>query len=713
MNKQIIVLLTAFLISFLPAMAQDEMLTILARISREVFDKTTDAQITKGIQAYKDRMNSDGSWPDIRYDDRSATLWLPVTHLDRIRLFAAGYSNPRSAYAGDETLFRLICNGLQYWCRVSPRSNNWWHNDINTPQRMGQLLAMMQFGKKQLPSALQEAALKIMEETRSSFDFTGANKLDIALHNICRAAIRRNGHLLQTAVQEAFQPIAFTTGEGLQNDYSYLQHKEQLQISSYGLVFLTGSYRVASWLAGTRYAIPETKRRLLDHYFFNTFARTLRSSYTDYNIEGRGISRPNGLDKTKIADDNDVAGLFSNILSVSPDRAQELAAIKARLLQQQPPSYKIVPSHTHFWRGDYTLHLRPGYSFNVRTVSGRTIRTESGNGENMLGTVLPDGSVNLVRRGNEYLNIMPAWEWDKIPGVTARNYDTAVTMKKDWGIYGSTDFTGGVTDSVYGVTAYTLNYDGVGAKKSWFFFDQEIVCLGAGITSGAPQTITTAINQAWTNGDVFVQNNGRVLPVGKKAGFTHAGWVWHDSIAYLFPGAQNIFVANTIQSGNWSQINYSQKGEVKGRVFKLWIGHGRMPRDASYEYIVVPGISRKTLQTYKKQNIRILSNTKELQAVAQKELGIIQAVFYTPGSIRSGDVQLTAAQPCMVQVCGLHSGNIKISVADPTQQLKTTTLELRTPKGAQQLVIPLPGGAYAGQSVSRQENIRTTIKNKR
>lgn len=701
MNRQRTVLLIVLLTSFLPGTAQDEMSVILSRISKEIFDKTTDAQVSKGIRAYKDKMNSDGSWPDVGYKDRSATQWLPVAHLDRIRLFAAGYSNPHSSHAGDEALFRMISSGLQYWCRVKPKSNNWWHNDINTPQHLGQILAMMQSGKKTLPPDLLQAALKVMEEAKPPFKFTGANKLDIAIHYICRAAILHDGQLLQTAVQEAFQPIAFTTKEGLQNDYSYLQHKEQLQISSYGLVFLIGSYRVASWLTGTRYAIPEEKRALLDHYFFNTFARTLRGSYTDYNVEGRGISRPNALDKTKIVDDNDVSGLFSNILLVSPDRAGELTAIKARLQQQRPPSYKTVPSHMHFWRGDYTLHLRPGYSFNVRTVSGRTIRTESGNGENMLGTVLPDGSVNLVRRGNEYLNIMPAWEWDKIPGVTARDYDTAVTMKKHWGIYGSTNFTGGVTDSLYGVTAYTLNHDGVRAKKSWFFFDREVVCLGAGITSSAPQTITTAINQAWANGEVFVRNNGRILPVDKTAGLTHASWVWHDSIAYLFPDTQRIFVANTIQSGNWSQINYSRKGEVKGRVFKLWISHGRMPAGASYAYIVVPGISRKDLQTYRKGNIHILSNTKELQAVAQKELGIVQAVFYTPGSITSGDVQLTAAQPCIVQVCGLRTGKIKISVADPTQQLKTATLELRTSKRKQRLVIPLPGGAYAGQSVSR------------
>lgn len=701
MIRYTVILFALFMGASPAAKAQDEMAAILVRISNEVYDKTNDTQIARAIQAFKDRMNANGSWPDIQYSDRSATQWLPSAHLERLQLFAAGYCNPRSSYAGDETLYRIISNGLQYWCRIKPKSNNWWHNDINTPQQLGQLLAMMQFGKKRLSPSLQEAALKIMEEARTPFNFTGANKLDIAIHYICRAAILRNGQLMKTAVEEAFQPIVFTTKEGLQHDYSYLQHKEQLQLSSYGLVFLIGSYRVGAWLTGTRYAIPENKRVLLDHYFFHTFANTLRGSGIDYNVEGRGISRPNALDKTKIVDNNDVAGLFADILAVSPDRAQELAAIKARLLQQQPPSYKIRPGHTHFWRGDYTLHIRPGYSFNVRTVSSRTIRTESGNGENMLGTVLPDGSVNLVRRGDEYLNIMPAWEWDKIPGVTARDYDTAVTMKKDWGIYGSTDFTGGVTDSLYGATAYTLSYDGVTAKKSWFFFDNEIVCLGAGINSDAPETITTTINQSWARGDVFISDHGRVSPVGKTSGRTQPQWIWHDSIGYVFPVVQQVALSDTIQSGNWSQINYSRKGAVNGRVFKLWISHGKMPRNAAYAYIVVPGISRKGLQTYKKETIHILSNTKELQAVTQKERGILQAVFYTAGRLKNGQTTLVVDQPCIVQVSDTRSGGVKLSIADPTQQLKTIKLSCATSTMKQrELQIALPQGPYAGQSVS-------------
>lgn len=118
---------------------------------------------------------------------------------------------------------------------------------------------------------------------------------------------------------------------------------------------------------------------------------------------------------------------------VNPHKANEIDAAAKRISGKEPAGYGLKPVHNYYWRGDYTQHVRPGYSFNVRTVSTRTIRTESGNNENLLGTVLPDGSTNIVRRGNEYHSIMPAWEWDKIPSVTSRDYDTANTIKKNWG----------------------------------------------------------------------------------------------------------------------------------------------------------------------------------------------------------------------------------------------------------------------------------------
>lgn len=682
------------------ATAQDDFAIIKNRIIDELYRRSNDMQITKAVLAYKN-MNVEGSWNDILYDSKAASNWQPIAHLERLQQLAIAYSKPKSVYYGNSELYDNLTKGLIYWHQKNPNSSNWWHNDIAVPQYLGRILLLTGSTNRALPAEVQQAILLKMQSTQSPFSFTGANKLDIAIHYLYRALITGNEKLMNMAVLEAFQPIEFTTGEGLQYDYSYFQHKEQLMISSYGLVFLSGEYNVAAWLTGTRYALSNEKQNLLNHFFFNTFISAMRGSYTDYNTEGRGISRPNGLNRKSLADETGESGLLSRVKLVNPDKAEEIETIRKRVSGQEPASYKIKPVHYYYWRGDYTQHQRPSYTFNVRTVSTRTVRTESGNNENLLGTVLPDASMNLVRRGNEYFNIMPTWEWDKIPGVTARDYDTAVSIKKNWGTYGSTDFVGGVSDSLYGLTVYTQDYDDVKAKKSYFFFDREIVCLGADIKSPAPQPITTTLNQCWAQGKIITQTAQNNAQLKKPATFTDLKWVWHDSIAYLIKDAATINVSANVQAGSWTTINKNNKGEVKGAVFKLWIDHGTAPKAKSYAYIIVPGISEQEMNRYDDKPVHIISNTGKLQAVQHTELGILQAVFFEPGTLKVGNIAITAHQACVLQLSHTESKKMKISVADPTQKLQELNFEITTGSNSPQpLKINLPESPYAGSTVS-------------
>lgn len=695
MKKLFFILLCSFL--SLAAYPQDDMPVIISRILKELYAKSLDSQLLKSMLEYEN-MRPDGSWADIDYASTHATNWPPARHLERMQLMAVAFSKPNSIYAGNQDIYQKLVKGMQYWYTQNPKSSNWWHNDISAPQYIGRILLLTKSAKTPLPPDLQVALLAKMQEAQPPFTFTGANKLDIAIHNIYRALYTNNEKLMTTAVREAFQPINFTTEEGLQHDYSYLQHKEQLMISAYGLVFLTGEYRVAAWLAGTKYALQEEKRHMLNNFFFNTFARTLRGRYIDYNVEGRGVSRPNTLDKKSLAAKDDNA-LLNIIAIVSPEKERELKVLQQRISQSALPSYQVVPSHTYFWRGDYTLHTRPAYSFHVRTVSKRTIRTEAGNGENLLATVIPDGSVNLVRRGDEYYNIMPVWEWDKIPGVTARDYDTAVTLKKYWGEYGSTDFVGGVTDSVYGTTAYTQDYDDVQAKKGYFFFDKEVVCMGAGITSKAPQNITTTLNQSWSRGKVFINEKDKISEVKNNTAYNNINWLWHDSIAYFFLQPAAVHISNAVQSGSWTAINKNRKGEEKGKVFKAWVNHHANPASASYAYVVVPGVSVKDLPVYNYAAIKNLSNTAALQAVHHQELDIVQAIFYETGSLQAGDVKIQVEHPCILQIKDL-TGRIQLSIAEPTGRYATLKVEVTTPQAGKKIIpVTLPQAPYAGSSV--------------
>ncbi len=681
-------------------LAQDDFSIIRKNIVENLQVSFTDAAILQQVVTYQPQQLTDGSWKDIDYKDSSITQWKPGTHLDRLKLFAIATTKPGNFYVGNTSLQSALISGLRFWYTQDAKSKNWWHNEIATPQTLGEIMLLLQSDVNVLPTSLQDSLVNRMNRG-NVYKQTGANKLDVAMHYLYRACITKNSSLMDSAVSQAFQPISLTTAEGLQYDNSYMQHGAQLQISSYGLVFLSGEYKVASWLQGTAFALGGEKLKLLDNYLTHSFLKTIRGRYIDFNTEGRGISRPDILDKYSLVGKKNSSSLLSLAKKVNPQNSVIVDAAIQKISQTEPAGYGIVASHTHFWKGDYTIHLRKHYSFNVRTVSVRTKRTEAGNKENLLGKFLPDGSTNIQRSGAEYFNIMPIWEWDKIPGTTCREFATEQATTVQWGEAGSTSFVGGVSDGEYGLTTYNMDYNDVKAKKSYFFFDKEIVCLGTGINSNSDENITTTINQCWLNGDTKVSIDSKTENVKKINNYTNPAWVWHDSIGYFFPSNTEINISTQSQKGSWSLINASRsKDELKGNVFKLWISHNAKPSNASYAYIVVPEIGVNEMQRYNKNEVKVLQNTNAIQAVKHNGLNMAQIVFHEAGTITDSDFSVTVNQPCVVLLKNVNSKIVSMYVADPSQKNSEVNIVVKTSMihGENKINCKLPSGNFAGSS---------------
>lgn len=684
--------------------AQNDFSVITSRIKEQICRETNEQALLKNVVAFLPTLQKDGSWTDIDYGNKDATKWKPGSHLDRVKTFAQAYVTETGIYYNNYDILYAIINALRYWYAQNPKSNNWWHNEIATPQSLGEILVLMQQSNQPLPVSLQDSLVQRMKQG-DVFNKTGANKLDIALHMIYRACVTKDKALMDTAVQQAFQPIVFTTEEGIQYDYSYLQHGPQLQISSYGLVFLAGEYKVASWVQGTSYALGGEQLKILNHYFLNTFLPAIRGRYIDFNTEGRGISRKDILDKSSLAVNSKNNSLLEMAKAVSPENTDVINAVIERISQQQSPGFSITRVHNFFWKADYTQHLRPDYTFNVRTVSTRTKRTEAGNKENLIGKFLPDGSTNIQRSGSEYFNIMPVWEWDKIPGVTARDFKEDQPIVLQWGETGSTSYTGGVSDSLYGVTCYDMDYNEVKAKKAWFFFDKEIVCLGAGINSSAEENVTTTVNQCWLAGKVKISSNGKTTTLKNNCEANNMNWVWHDSIGYVFHQPANVLLTAQKQKGSWSRINASQpKDEAEGNVFKLWINHNSKPVDSSYAYSVIPGAAFTDMEHYQPEETIVLSNTKKVQAVYHKKLDIFQCVFYNLGTVTMNDLIISVNKPCVLLIKNVSGTNPIIHIADPSQQEKNILLSVKSKVllAERSINIDMPKGNLAGSSYKLQ-----------
>lgn len=658
--------------------------------------------IDKALELYDDVQ---GCFIDIDYARRDRTNWMPLIHVDRLYDFVFAYTHPKNSYYQNEDLYHKIVKGLEYWHHRNPHCNNWWYNQIAEPQKLGILLIQMRVGKRQIPEVLETKVLQRMRKDGGHpARWTGANRTDIALHWIYRACLQKNDVDLKTAVENVYSPLSYTVKEGFQHDNSYFQHGVQLYIGGYGDEILKGVTQVALYTKGTKYALDDERIQFLRHFMCGTYYQVIRGQYMLFDVLGRGVSRNNATQKSHVA-------LFAKrMLELDPAHIDEYNAIIARLEGRKSANYGIKPLHTHYFRGDYALHVRPHYTFDVRMVSNRTMRCEYGNGENLKTYFMSDGCTNIVTEGDEYARIFPVWNWNRIPGVTAPQLDTIPRTVIDWQTKGTSVFAGGVSDSLYGVSVYSYfdTYADINtaAKKSWFFFDDEIICLGAGINSTAGVPVCTTINQCLLSKKEVILSQSKKQSMVKEGDFVYDSpeWVLHNGIGYVFPAGGNLFLSKKIQTGSWYSINHTEsKNEQQQEVFTLGFNHGCNPRNATYAYIVVPGIhSARKMNNYRKSPVEILANTDSMQIVRHTKLGIWQMVFYKEGTFRNGELSVSVDKACALMIKDGHSGNAELHIADPGQTQSCIKVELLIPEISSERKTVLCDfrntGIYAGAS---------------
>lgn len=676
--------------------------TIMDRIRTELLSQagnttTLDNNVTSTLAT----LQTNGSWPDVNYA-YSATTYTADVHINRVKTFAQAYTKSGSSYYHSTTLFTAIVNSLTYWNTTDPQSWNWYHNQISNPQRMGEILILLDTAPQNLGS-LRNALLTQMIRGNPGSQ-TGANKLDVATHFMYRACLTANDSLMQYSVDQVFYPLVLTTNEGIQHDLSYQQHGPQLYFFGYGSVFVEGETKIAWYLRGTSYALSGDRLSIFSNFVRNGFLKAMRSRYIDYGTNGRSISRVNQLavgvtaqlEKLKVLDTAHVTEYNENI---------------ARLNGSQAPGYLLPSLHTHFWRSDYTLHHRNGYLFGVHMASTRTAKQENGNGENLKGYYLSDGSTHIAASGNEYYNIPPVWDWSRIPGTTVP-YITTIPVRTPWGVnFGATAFAGGVSDSPYGVSTLQFSDYNTQARKAWFFFDNEVVCLGAGISSTATQPINTTVNQCILNGAVSAKVNGAVSTIGNGT-YSYNNtlkWITHNGISYYFPSGGQIQLSMQSQSGTWRSINNGGSTDVQNmNVFQLWFNHGTTPANSTYAYYILPG---QDMNSYDTSVVRIEQNTSAMQVVYHKGLNIRQFVFYQAGTFHKDSLTVTVDRPCALMLRDAGTSDVKVSVADPAQSSLPVSILLNLPGIPQtrQLVANLPAGPYAGSSVQYHVNSQTPV----
>lgn len=579
-------------------------------------------------------LGADGRWPDIDYLDSQPSAWKAASHLERIKSLCRALVHPDSALRGDAQIEAAVMRGLDDWIAHRYKNPNWWHNDIGVPMMMRDIIILL---GERLQGERRAGALQVLHQYGHIGPGGGANLIWTSELALQYGALTEDAALVALNSKAIADEIHISSGDGIQSDWSYHQHKARLQTFHYGAAFASDTARLGWQLRGTPWAIPMEKLNLVADYQLQGSQWMVRGLATVPGTIDRAVSRPGALRA-------DARGTLRFLRDALPARARELDAFIARQDGKAPP----LEGFRAFPRSDFAAFQRPSFSFFLKTISERTLPTESINRENLKGHLLHAGDHYILRDGAEYLSLPPVWDWELLPGVTSAQGAGEVVRKP---------FVGSVSDGASGAT--TMDYalgdkagEKLSARKLWACHGDAVVCLIADLRApNAQAPVQTALDQCLLRGAVTVAGEdgvARELGAGRHEALK-ALWAQHAGLGY-FPIGAPLSLRLGPQSGSWASINESSSAElVPQPVFLPILEHGARPSGQSSGFAIAAcATAREAAMLATKPAWQVLANDAHAQAVRFDD-GTVMAVFYQAGSIvEAGKTLLQADRPCLV-----------------------------------------------------------------
>ncbi|MEV0258605.1 polysaccharide lyase 8 family protein [Streptomyces sp. NPDC050732] len=684
-------------------------------------------------------------WPDLSPASDPGNFGQSYT---RLRTVATAWATPGTSLSGSAEAVDTLLDALRFLRSTGyrpdrPESGNWWFWEIGAPRALMDTCVLL---RTRMPAedlaAYTATVAKFCPDpdrrTNSpSLAETGANRADKAVIVALRGLLTRDAATVALARDglsdrrdggrnSLFQYV--TSGDGFYEDGSFVQHGSVAYTGTYGSVLLGAAGQLIALLADSPWAVTDPKTSVLYEAVDRTFAPVVFDGLMMDAVRGRAISRE------KARDHNDGAAALSHILQLASGAPATyarrwralakgwihrnrttpypglvgipaLARAKAVLDDASVPAADRLTGHFVFAGMDRVVQRRPGWALTLSLSSKRVAAYEAGNGENLHGWYTGDGMTylydgdDLGQFGDSFWATVDPY---RLPGTTV---DTRA--RADIGSGGGTSTYrpknavagGAVLDARHGAAAMELIADGssLRARKAWFFLDNAVVALGAGIGASDGRTIETVVENRNLHADGPVRRltvDGRRQPDhdGWSARLGAAQWAHLDGTGgYVFPDFPGraddpgLRALREERVGAWRDINTGadtggSASPVRRHWLTLWFDHGVSPASAAYAYVLLPGASAAATAAWAQgRPVRVVANDATVQAVEARRDGLLAAHFWEPG--RAGG--LTSSGPCTVLV-RRGRGGVSVAVADPGRTETTVSVEL--PFGVREVV---------------------------
>ncbi|HBN6336812.1 TPA: polysaccharide lyase 8 family protein [Staphylococcus aureus] len=540
---------------------------------------------------------------------------------------------------------------------------NWWDYEIGTPRSLTNTLILLndQFSneeKKKYTAPIKTFAPKsdeILSSVGQPEQAKGGNLVDIAKVKLLESIIEKDKDMTKNSI-DAFNKV-FTyvqsnaTGKernGFYKDGSYIDHKDVPYTGAYGVVLLEGISQMMPMIKETPFNDKTQYNTTLKSWIDDGFMPLIYKGEMMDLSRGRAISRENetshsasatvmksllrlsdAMDdstkakykkivKTSVKSNssykqNDYLSSYSDISKMKS--LMEDSTISTNGLTQQLKIYNDMDRVTY--------HNKVlDFAFGLSMTSKNVARYESINNENLKGWHTGAGMSYLYNSDVKHYrdNFWATADMKRLAGTTTLDNEI---LKDTDDKKSSKTFVGGTKfdDQHASIGMDFENQDKtLTAKKSYFILNDKIVFLGTGIksTDSSKNPVTTIENRK-ANG--YTMYNDDTQTTNSDNQETNSVFLestdTKKNIGYHFLNKNKISINKHTRTGNWKEINKSQKDTQKtDEYYEVTQKHSNT--DSKYAYVLYPGLSKDDFKT-KKDEVTVAKQDDDFHVVKDNE----------------------------------------------------------------------------------------------
>ena len=389
--------------------------------------------------------------------------------------------------------------------------------------------------------------------------------------------------------------------------------------------------------------------------------------------------------------DREVAATY---LRLAPEAAAKEPYLSLGVKPEPEPNGTFVMPYAAL-----LAHRREDWLVCVRGQSRYCWGSERQARRNCYGTFLSFGALEILAGGKPVSAKASGtdgagWNWARFEGTTAPQLPLE-ELEKAWPPNSEVTrspetFVGGLSHrGRQGIFAMVLNQPltpdgkGIRGKRSWFFIDDRILCVGSGISCDVARhpTQTTLCQQSLRNagpGEIRVTSvdgaEFNAFPAERTLDPTQPHWFFDvQQTGYFVPAGQAVGIARKSQKSR----DVNDWEETQGDFLTAWIDHGKAPRDAGYEYLVA---IRATLEAMRKIAAqpphRILQRDDAAHVIWDTISRHWGCVFFAPQkeishAIANEMLPVKAVdRACLLMSHAGSDGHLDVTVADPDLNLQ-------------------------------------------